>query len=66
MSNYATKSDLQNATGVHTSEFVKKTNLANLKSDVDKLDIRKLIPVPVELSKLNDVVKTDCVEKIMN
>ena len=40
--NYATKSDWKNKTGVDTSDFPKKTNLANLKSDVDKLDIDKL------------------------
>ena len=41
LSNYATKADLKNATGVDTSDFAKKTDLANLKSDVDKLDIDK-------------------------
>ena len=43
-----------------------KTNLANLKAEVDKLDIDKLIPVPVDLSKLSDVVKNDVVKKIAN
>ena len=43
-----------------------KTNLANLKTEVDKLDIDKLIPVPVDLSKLSDVVKNDVVKKIAN
>ena len=42
LSNYATKSDLKNETGVDTSSFAKKTDLANLESDVDKLDIDKL------------------------
>ena len=42
LSNYATKTDLENATGVDTSPFSKKTDLASLKSDVDKLDIDKL------------------------
>ena len=41
LSNYATKADLKNATGVNTFNFAKKTELANLKSDVDKLDIDK-------------------------
>ena len=41
LSNYATKSDLKNATGVDTSKFAKKVDLANLKSDADKLDIDK-------------------------
>ena len=77
-SNYATKRVLKNATGVDTSSFTKKVDLANLKSDVDKLDIDKLsnlkstvykldvdkfAPVPVDLSKLSDVVKSDVVKK---
>ena len=45
LSNYATKSDSKNATGVDTSDFAKKTDLANLKSDVDKLDTDKLTNV---------------------
>ena len=45
-SNYATKADFKNATDVDTSVFDKKTDLANLKSDVDKLDIDKLKIVP--------------------
>ena len=57
LSNYATKTDLKNATGADTSSFLKKTVLANLKSDVDKSDIDKLVPVPVYLSKLSDEVK---------
>ena len=59
MSNYATKTDLKNVTHVDTSSFALKTNLANLKTEVDKLDIDKLVPVPVDLSKLSDVVKND-------
>ena len=39
------------------------TNLSSLKSKVDKLDVDKLIPVPVDLSKLSDVVKNDFVKK---
>ena len=50
-------------TRVNTSSFVLKTNLANLKTEVDKLDIEKLAPVPVDLSKLNDVVENDVVKK---
>ena len=42
LSNYATKSDLKNATGVDTSKFAKKDDITNLKSNVDKLDIDKL------------------------
>ena len=63
ISNYATKTDLKNVTHVDTSSFALKTNLANLKTEVDKLDIDKLAPVPVDLSKLSDVVKYDIVKK---
>ena len=63
MSNYATKTDPKNVTHIDTSTFALKTNLASLKTKVDKLDIDKLAPVPVDLSKLSDVVKNDVVEK---
>ena len=63
MSNYATKADIKNISHVDTSSFALKTNLANLKTEVDKLDIDKLVPVPVDLSKLSDVVKNDVVKK---
>ena len=63
LSNYATKTDLQNVTDVDTSRFALKTNLASLKTEADKLDIDKLAPVPVDLSKLCDVVKNDVVKK---
>ena len=56
MSNYAAKADLKNATGVDTSDFAKKTDLANLKSDADKLDIDKLKQVPNNLSNLRSKV----------
>ena len=46
-----------------TSNFALKTNLANLKTEVDKLDINKLAPVSADLSKLNDVVKNDVLKK---
>ena len=62
MSNYATKI-LKTVTHVDTSSFALKTNLANLKSEVDKLDIDKLAPVPVDFSKLSDVIKNDVVKK---
>ena len=61
--NYATKTDLINVTHVDTSSFALKTNLAGLKIEVDKLDIDKLVPVPVDLSKLSDVVKNYVVKK---
>ena len=63
LSNYATKTDLKNVTHVDASSFALKTNLADLKTEVDKLDIDKLAPVPVDLSKLSDVVKNDVVKK---
>ena len=63
LSNYATKADMKNISLVDTSRFALKTNLANLKSNVDKLDIDKLKPVPADFSKLRDVVKDDVVKK---
>ena len=63
LSNYATKADIKNISHVDTSSFALKTNLANLKTEVDKLDIDKLVLVPVDLSKLSDVAKTDVVKK---
>ena len=63
LSNYAAKHDLKNVTHVDTSSLALKTNLANLKTGFDKLDIDKLAPVPVDFSKLNDVVKNDVLEK---
>ena len=63
LSNYATKADIKNISHVDTSSFALKTNLANLKTEVDRLDIDKLVPVPTDLSKLCDVVKTDVVKK---
>ena len=53
--NYATKTDLKHATVIATSHFALKSNFA----EVDSLDIGKLIPVPVDLSNLSDVVKDD-------
>ena len=65
MSNYATKADIKNITHVDTSSFALKTNLASLKTGVDKLDIDKLAPVPADLSKLSDVVKNDVGKKTL-
>ena len=56
LSNYARKTNLKNVSHVDTN-FVLKTNLANLKPEHAKLDIDKLVPVPVALSKLSNVVK---------
>ena len=47
LSNYVTKSDLKNWMHVDTSSFALKTNLASVKTEVDQLDIYKLVPVPV-------------------
>ena len=63
LSNYATKADIKNISHVDNSSFALKTNLAYLKTEVDKLDIDKLTPVPVNLSKLSDVVTNDVVKK---
>ena len=63
ISNYATKKDIRNISHVDTSSFALKTNLASLKNEVDKLDIDKLVPVPVDLSKLSDAVKNAVVKK---
>ena len=63
LSNYATKTDLKNATHVDVSCFARKTNLASLKTEVDKLYIAKLTPVPNNLARLSNVVKNDVVKK---
>ena len=63
LSNYISKTDLKNVTHVDTSSFALKTKIASLKTEVDKLDIDKLVPVPVDLSKLSDVGKNDVVKK---
>ena len=65
LSNYATKADLKNATGVDTSDFSIKTDLANLKPDVDKLDIDKLKDVPNNLSNLKSKVDKLDVDKLV-
>ena len=54
------KTDLKNAAGIDTSKRAAKSDLVNLKAEVDKLDIDKLLAVPVDLSKLSDVVKKNC------
>ena len=63
LSNYATEADIKNISHVDTSSFALKTNLANLKTEVDKLDIDKLVPVPADLGKLSDLVKNDVLKK---
>ena len=56
------KADIKNTSHVDTSSFTLKTNLAGLKAKVDILDINKLVPVSVDLSKLSDVVKNNVVK----
>ena len=63
LANYATKADIKNISHIDTSRFALKTNLANLKIEVDKLDIDKLVPVPTDWSKLSNVVKNEVVKK---
>ena len=63
LSNYATKADLKNATGVDTSELAAKSDLASLKAEIDKIDVYKLKTVPMDLSKLSNVVNNDAVNK---
>ena len=63
LSSYATKIDLKNVTQVDTSSFALKTNLASLKTANDKLDIGKLAPLAVDLSKLSDVLKNNVAKK---
>ena len=63
LSNNAIRTDLKNVTHVDTLSFALETNLANLKTELDQSDIRKLAPASVDLSKLTDVVKSDVVRK---
>ena len=60
---YTTKTDLKNISHVDVSSFELKLNLASLKTEVDKLDIDKLTPVPNDLAKLSNVVKNNVVKK---
>ena len=59
----ATKVDIKNLFHVDTTSSALKANLASLKTEIDKLGIAKLAPVPVGLSKLSDVVKNNVVKK---
>ena len=65
LSNYVTKKDLRNVAGVDTSDLSKKTDLANLKFEVDKLDIDKLKNVPSGLNSLKNKVDKLDVNKIV-
>ena len=63
LSNSARKTDIKNIQHIDTSSFGLKSNLASLKTKVDKLDINKLVPVSVYLNKLSDAVKYGVVKK---
>ena len=63
LSNYATKNDLKNITHVDVSSFASKTNLAALKTEVDKIDVDKLKTTPTDLAKLTNAVENDLVTK---
>ena len=54
LSNYVTKADIKNISHADTSSFALKSNLASLKTEVDKLNIYKLVPVPVDLIKRSE------------
>ena len=63
LSNCATKDDVKNITHVDLSSFASKTNLAGLKTEVDKLDTDKLKTTPADLAKLINAVDNDLVKK---
>ena len=65
LSNYATKVDLKNVTGVDTLDFAKKTDLSNLESDLDKLDIDKFKNIPSNLSNLKSKVDKIDADKLV-
>ena len=63
LSNYPTKADMEEATGIDISTQASKTKLASLETKVENLDVLKLITAPDELSKLSNVVDNDVVKK---
>ena len=63
LANYATKTDLNNITHVDVSSFASKTNLAALKTEVDKIDADKLKTAPADLAKLTNAIENDVVKK---
>ena len=65
LANYATKDDVKNITHADVSSYATKTNLAALKSEVDKIDTDKLKTTPDDLAKLSNVVKNDAVKKLI-
>ena len=63
LSNYATQDDVKNITHVDVSSFASKTNLAALKTEVDKIDTDKLKATPADLAKLTNAIENDVVKK---
>ena len=63
LANYATKDDVKTITHVDVNSYASKTNLAALKTEVDKIDMDKLKTVPADLAKLSNVVKNDVIKK---
>ena len=63
LTNYATKTDLKNITHADVSSFASKTNLAALKTEVDKIDIDKLKTAPTDLAKLTNAIENNVVKK---
>ena len=63
LSNYVTKTDLKNVSHVDVSSFTLKSNLASLKTEVDKIDADKLKTIPVDLAKLSNVVRNDAIKE---
>ena len=63
LSNYASKTDLKNVSHVEVSSFALKSNLASLRTEVDKIDAEKLKTVLLDLAKLSNVVKNDVIKK---
>ena len=63
LANYATKDDVKNITHVDVSSFASKTNLAALKTEVDKIDADKLKTTPADLAKLTNAIEHDVVKK---
>ena len=63
LTNYATKTDLKNITHVDVSSFASKTNLAALKTEVDKIDTDKLKTAQTDLAKLTNAIENDVVKK---
>ena len=63
LTDYATKNDLKNITHVDVSTYASKTNLAALKSEVDKIDVDELKTTPTDFDRLSNLVKNDVVKK---